>query len=162
MLLVTGVGVADAMTDDIGAIFPGLDVKVLGVVVAGDDDGKGTLEQLPVLVTDVQAQVLIVEMMELSIEDILVRQQGDGHVETSENSQAVSLELGGPDVVTVYTGEDSAGGGILEEELLPEFSGEMFPVGTLGEYRAPLVLHLQTLKGAAFGRSHRDQTSEYY
>jgi len=137
--------ITDAVTDDLSAILPGLDVKVLGIVVVGDNNSEGALEQPPVFISDLHVIVKIVEMVKLSLEQRLVSEHGDDHVKTAEHSQSVSLELGGPDVVGVHAGEQGTGGGVLEEKFLPELSGEMLPFGVFGIDGGPLVLHLQAL-----------------
>uniref|UniRef100_A0A0P4VJP8 Globin b n=1 Tax=Glossoscolex paulistus TaxID=1046353 RepID=A0A0P4VJP8_9ANNE len=108
------------------------------------DMQEGSLEGIEVVVWDVSSFVLLLQVVQLSLEGVRLVKGADGDVKASEDTEGVCLELRGSGVMTVDSLEEGAGIRNLGKERSPYGLSEVLSVVSMAVCPSPLGLHLQS------------------
>lgn len=128
--------------------------------LSGKNVSKSRTEDREVIVWDVSAVMLFLEMVQLGLECLGLVKQVHQDVETSQHSLGVRLELARVGVVATDTAEQLPGLGSLSEDCPPQSLSEVLTVMSSAVCAAPLTLDLQTGQRVAVSAGVGNQRSQ--
>lgn len=149
----------DALSNHLEALIPHI-----SIITAADGSGNNLLECMSesrkLITSDSPLDVLALQMGQLSLEYRNVIKEGEAHVQASQHTHGVGLELGGQKVVRVDAGEQTLGLRSIVEQGPPQGLSKGLSAGTLGVGLGPLGLELDPAELGAISTHRHDHTSE--
>lgn len=138
----------DSIFNVIDASVPSLPV-IAAAKLSSNDVQNGGLEGIEVVVWDLPALVLHLQMVKLLLESGWLVEGADGDVQAAQHTLGVGDEGRVGSVVTVHPLEEAAGLWHLRKGCSPDSLGEGFSVVSTAVGSSPLALHLQSLQDSA-------------